>query len=167
MRLVCGGLSRGAPGEHSVMVLLMEKCREQPFCLNQRWEGEFEVRELHEMSLSCRPVAPSLGLGMETLRGFWWAWAVLLAVKHHFKEWRGAGCWEGREGVAGCREPSWLSPSWAQQPVTGWAIFGPRRYLPGTSPPSDSLKPLVLAVPFPQSCFISPGLPKPKPSDAS
>ena len=51
MRSECGGLSRGAPGEHSVMVLLMEKCREHPFCLNQRWEGEFEVRGLHEMNL--------------------------------------------------------------------------------------------------------------------
>ena len=51
MRLVCGVLSRGAPGEHSLMLLLMENCREHPFCLNQRWEGEFEVRGLREMSL--------------------------------------------------------------------------------------------------------------------
>ena len=46
-------------------------------------------------------MAPSHGLGVETLRGFWWTWAVLFAVRHHFKEWRGAGSWEGREGVAG------------------------------------------------------------------
>lgn len=35
-------------------------------------------------------------------------------------------------------------------------------------PPSDSLKPpVLLAVPSSQNCFISPGLPKPKPSDSS
>ena len=95
-------------------------------------------------------------------------WAVLFEVKPHFKEWRGAGCWEGREGVAGCRESSWLSPSWAQKPDTGRAISGPGWYLPGTYPPSDSLKPpVLLALPCPQNRFTGPGLPKPKPSDSS
>ena len=49
MRSVCKGLSKGAPGERSVIVLL--KCRKHPLCLNQGWEGQFEVRGLDEMSL--------------------------------------------------------------------------------------------------------------------
>lgn len=57
-------------------------------------------------------------------------WVALFAVKYHFKEWRGGGCWEGGKRVLGtrivvqnprCSHPAELSNWTLAVPSLGWS----------------------------------------------